>query len=348
MPRVTWVTVATDNPMGQQHYEHEIQRALLRKSDENWQFRDVRVSSLRSAMTGVRRSPSGLLRDASLPIALALGALTYRTRGLVHRFDLRLPPAPGPEIVTAHDLPPARFHDEGHLPSSIAAGARRALRVIVPSSFAAAELEELLGVTRSVVIPLGLSEAFQAPAPASDESLHARGLHDRFVVHAAGASSRKNLPALAHAWRGVHQEQPDLQLVLCGPPDERRQAAFDQVPGVVMAGRLTAPDVAGLMCRAAAVVVPSLYEGFGLPALEGMACGAPVVATRAGALPEVCGDGALLVGTSADEIGHGLLTVLGDDLLAASLAERGRARALTFSWDEAAARHLDVYRSVLA
>ena len=96
------------------------------------------------------------------------------------------------------------------------------------------------------------------------------------------------------------------------------------------------------------MVVPSLYEGFGLPALEGMACGRPVVAARTRALPEVRDDAALLVEPDADSLAAGLLQVLEDETLADSLRERGVARAATFSWQLAAERHLQVYRDVLA
>lgn len=341
--QVTWAAVATTTPMGQQHYETEIQRALRALATPDWRFRSVRVGPLRAGVPGVRRSPTRLLARAPLPVALSLGAALYRTRGLVHRFDLRLPPHPGPEVVTAHDLPPLRFPDEGTMPASVAAGARRARAVIVPSEFAADELQELLGVRRPVVVPYGLSRVYAAPRPAPDELLESLGVREPFVLHAAGATSRKNLPALAAAWRAVADEDSEPALVLCGPPDPRRDDAFGGLPRVVLPGRLEAEAVAGLMCRAAAVVVPSLYEGFGLPALEGMACGRPVVAARRGALPEVCGDAALLVEPDADGLAEGLLRVLHDDALAARLCSAGPARAATFSWDVAARRHLDVY-----
>jgi alpha-1,3-rhamnosyl/mannosyltransferase len=280
-------------------------------------------------------------------LALLLGAATYRTRGLVHRFDLRLPPHAGPEVVTAHDLPPARFPDEGSLPASIAGGARRARAVICPSRFAAEELTELLGVTRTRVIPYGLSRDYDNPRPATDDTLQGLGVRPPFLVHAAGASARKNLAALAQSWRALSSRYSDLSLLLCGPPDPRRDRAFDGTSRVVMPGRVASPVLASVMRRSAAVVVPSTYEGFGLPALEGMACGAPVVAARAGALPEVCGDAALLVAPSADGLAEGISAVLDDDALAARLRDSGLARAAEFSWERAARDHVAVYREAL-
>lgn len=347
MQPVTWASIATRTPMGQQHYETEIQRALHTLAPDR-EFRSVRVTSLRNDLPGARRAPSGLTLRAPLPVALAIGAATYRTRGLVHRLDLRLPPHPGPEVVTAHDLPAAHFDDEGTLPPSLAAGARRSRVVIAPTVFAAAELREHLGVTRTVVIPYGLAAEYQDPQPASGDVLVDLGITGPYVLHAAGASKRKNLPALAAAWRTVAAERPDLLLVLCGPADPRRDTAFSGLPRVVMPGRLPSATVAGLMCRAAAVVVPSLYEGFGLPALEGMACGRPVVAARTSALPEVCADAALLVDPGAAGLADGLLRVLDDDELQTRLASAGPRRAAEFSWERAAQAHLDVYDAVSA
>ena len=110
-----------------------------------------------------------------------------------------------------------------------------------------------------------------------------------------------------------------------------------------MIGRQEPELVARLMASSSAVVVPSLYEGFGLTALEGMACGTPVVAAACGALPEVCGQAALLVDPGPEGLAEGLLAVLESTEVAGRLRAAGPTRAATFSWDVAAERHLDVY-----
>jgi glycosyltransferase involved in cell wall biosynthesis len=334
--------------MGQQVYEHEIREALLRLGAAGWQFRDIRVSSLRGKLRGARRSPTRLLERAPFPVAQALGLFTYRTCGLVHRLDLRLPPNPGPEVITIHDLPLFHYADEGRLPRSAAAGAQRARLIICPSEFAAQEIREFLGASRVRVIPYGLSSTFANPVPAHDETLASLGIRGPFVLHAAGATTRKNLGELARAWRELAIRYPDLQLLLCGPPDLRRTEAFRNQQRIVAPGRLSPSMVSSLMARASAVVVPSLYEGFGLPALEGMACGVPVVASYAGALPEVCGDAALLVDPTAYGIATGISRVLEDAELGRELRARGRDRVACFSWDAAARAHLDAYGMALA
>lgn len=341
---LTWAVGATDNPMGQQHYETEIQRAIEGLQDvRGWKFTRLRLAPLRATTTGEqRRFPARLLRRGGEQTARAVGALTYRTAPFVHRLDLRLPPAGGREVVTAHDLPPLRFDDEGGLPTWVGAATRRAFGVITPSAFAENELRELLGVTRTWVIPYGLSGPYLRPQRALDSELAALGITGRYVLHAAGASARKNLGALAEAWPRVHAAT-GASLVLAGPPDSRRDRVFAGMPGTRSIGRQPPELVSRLMASSAAVVVPSLYEGFGLPALEGMACGVPVVAANRGALPEVCGDAALLVEPDAKGLSEGLLIALTSRELANRLRNQGPVRAATYSWDAAGRRHLDVY-----
>ena len=347
MPRVVWGTIATAGPMGQQRYEIEIQAAIRRRAD-GWLFEARRVTSLRSGLSGAKRIPSRLNGGAPLFLSVVLGRVVYGRPDLTHRFDLRLPAGPQPEVVTVHDVPPLRFQDEGKLTRAAVGSARRARRVIVPSNFAAEEVRGLLGVEDPVVIPYGVSAEYSEAPALSDGALGELGVKTPFIVHAAGASSRKNLPGLADAWRLLAAARADLQLVLCGPRDQRRDVAFAELPRVVRTGRLEPRVIAGLMRRASAVVVPSTYEGFGLPALEGMACGVPVVAARRGALPEVCGDAAVLTDPTGEALAEGLRMVLEDESLAGRLKASGLARASQFRWDKAAEEHLRVYNEVLA
>jgi glycosyltransferase involved in cell wall biosynthesis len=346
-PRVNWTSLATASPMGQQHYEVKIQEAMRIAGGSGWQFITSTVASLRSPVPANARFPMQLVHRMPASLAALAGQIRYPRADLVHRFDLRVPPGRLPEVVTAHDLPPARFDDEGGLPRFAMASARRAVGVICPSTFAADELRSLCGVTQTWVIPYGLSAEFQDPKPLPSLDLEALGVRGRYVVHAAGATKRKNLAGLAAAWQTLQSEGVDATLVLCGPPDQRRDDAFDGLAAVVKTGRLSLDTVAQLMAGAAAVVVPSTYEGFGLPALEGMACGAPVVAARCGALPEVCGDAGLLVAPSGEGLAAGLTLVLSDSDVAGRLVAQGLRRAKDFDWAVAADAHLDVYRQVL-
>jgi alpha-1,3-rhamnosyl/mannosyltransferase len=344
---VAWVTMASAHPMGQQRYETSLQRALRRREQDGWVFSSRRVSSLRSRERGGVRLPQRALAAAPSLAVRTVVQLAYGPARLVHRFDLRLPPRLGREVLTVHDLPPLRFPDEGRLSPRALASARGAVGVICPSQFAAEEVRTLLRPRRLWVVPYGVDEEVRRAAPLAPTELASHGITGRFVLHAAGATTRKNLDALALAWRQVAARCADTTLVLCGPPHPRRERLFVGVPATRYLGHLEPAKVASLMRSAAAVVVPSLYEGFGMPALEGMAAGVPVVAADQAALPEVCGGAALLVPATGEGIAEGLVEVLTDETRAASLRARGPERAAAFTWSRAADETLAVYEEAL-
>jgi alpha-1,3-rhamnosyl/mannosyltransferase len=242
-----------------------------------------------------------------------------------------------------HDLPPLRFHDEGTLPRWSVTTARDARLIICPSAFAADEAATLLGAERIRIVPNGVARHFFDAAPFSVTELAALGIEGPFVLHAGGATRRKNLEGLAAAWREVAKQIPGIRLALVGPPDSRRDQAFSGSPRTVRLGHRHAGDVARLMTSAALVVVPSTYEGFGLPALEAMAAGVPVLAARAGALPEVCGDAALLAGPDPGGLAAGIQELVEDADLRGELVKRGRERARDFTWERSARGHLEAY-----
>jgi alpha-1,3-rhamnosyl/mannosyltransferase len=216
---------------------------------------------------------------------------------------------------------------------------------ICPSQFAAQEITEFSGIDRDrvCVVPNGVSSVFGQAEPLGDAERQHAGVAGRYVLHVGGATARKNLRALSAAWREVTSVLPDMSLVLAGPPDRRRDEAFAGVPRVVMVGYCPEAKTARLMAGATLVVVPSVYEGFGLPAIEGMAASSPVVAARAGALPEVCGDAAYLVGPDATSIADAIVRVAEDTALRQELIARGLRRAAQFTWRRAAEGHLDAY-----
>jgi glycosyltransferase involved in cell wall biosynthesis len=340
MTTVRCLTLPTRNPMGQQNYEQAITAALV-DTPSRFRFEARTVGSMRS--TADVRMPVGAIARSRVLERACARVLLGRTA--THRFDLRIPPSAGPEVVTVHDLPPARFPDEGSLPP----WAWRSLRgkaVICPSQFAADEIRELLHADDITVIPYGVRPSFRQPEPLTADELRAMGINGPFVLHAAGASLRKNLSALAAAWVEVVAAVPDVQLVLCGPEHPARTSLFAPLPRTVLAGAVPLDRVARVMAAAQVVVVPSVYEGFGLPALEAMAVGTPAVVARAGALPEVVGDASLLVEPDADGLAEGLVAVLTDAGRARALREAGLLRSEEFRWDVAAKRHIQVYERV--
>jgi glycosyltransferase involved in cell wall biosynthesis len=219
----------------------------------------------------------------------------------------------------------ARWH--GALLPAIA---RRARRVITVSAFSAHELRELLGVD-AVVVPGGVGERFTPnadPAPARA----ALGLDRPYVLTVVSRLARKNLGALDAA--AARLAERGIDLVAAG--GERPQFREDAARGPRALGPVPDAHLPGLYAGALAFVLPSLYEGFGLPCIEAMACGTPVVAADAAALPETCGDAALYADPRdpralADAIDEAL-----DPPTAQRLREAGRRRAERFTWDRTA------------
>ena len=345
--RLALATLSAGQPMGQQVYEQELAHRAPDELGLGWEVDRVEVRTLRSAHPGTVRIPSWLIGDAPPALRRAAGRFLYRGHDVVHRFDLRLPPARHPEVLTVLDIVPWRFSDEGSTPADAAATARKAAVVICPSQFSADEVSSQFGVADPVAIHCGVDARFFDASPFPERRLEDLGVRTPFILHAGGCTQRKNLAGLAEAWPLVRSARPDTMLVLMGPPDERRDRLFASLPNTVLLGRVDDEIVPGIMAAAAAVVVPSTYEGFGLPALEGMAVGVPVVAVRRSSLPEVCGDGAYLVEPDASALADGLQAALGGGAETEAMITRGRARATGFTWEASAAAHAAVWRSCI-
>jgi glycosyltransferase involved in cell wall biosynthesis len=205
--------------------------------------------------------------------------------------------------------------------------------VIVPSEYVRGRVVEVLGVApkRVRAIHLGIDHERFRPGP--DE-------RDAFLLYPARPWPHKNHPRLFEAFRLVRRERPELRLVLTGGTLPRVLPE-----GVESRGVIGADELAALYRRAAALVFPSLHEGFGQPPLEAMACGCPVACSRATSLPEVCGDAAVYFDPhSPEDIAAGVLRALAEG---ERLAARGLARASEFTWDRSAREHEDAYRRLL-
>jgi glycosyltransferase involved in cell wall biosynthesis len=343
--RIGIVRLCSAEPMGQELAERALVAALILANDK-YSLTDLRIAGPRAPVAAERRLPVVKLSGLPWSTQRLVGRITYGRVNLVHRLDLRLPPAAAPEILTVHDIAPIRFSDEGRFPRMAMRSIMRAQAVACPSRFAAHELATQFGRTDIDVVPNGVDPAFLTASPLDSDERRLLGLPERWILHSGGASSRKNLGALAQAWPLVHARYPDITLLLSGPPDSRRDQLFRQLPGVRLMGKVSRPFLIKLMASAAVVVVPSHYEGFGLPALEAMACGVPLVATNVSSLSEVAGPGAILVDPTPEGLGEGLMQALAGvpaELLAAS---RELARART--WETAANGYLAIYDRVLA
>jgi len=215
--------------------------------------------------------------------------------------------------------------------------ARRALHVVTVSQFSAGEIRELLGVgsDRISVIAGGVDERF---SPRADPGAAARelGLARPYVLSVASATARKNLGALGPAAARLARAGVDLVAAGGSRPQFRereRASERDARDGIRRLGAVPERLLPGLYAGARAFVLPSLHEGFGLTCLEAMACGTAVVASTRGALPETCGDAALLVDPhDRDGLAQALERVLEDRPLSQRLVAAGRERARRYRW----------------
>jgi glycosyltransferase involved in cell wall biosynthesis len=279
-----------------------------------------------------------------------------------------------PYVVTIHDMANLFFEEEH---SGIRMQMRRfrfrrglvrANRVIAVSEATKRDVQNLMGVP-----PERISRVYNAPDPgflahAGEEHAEA---HERileryqitypFLLYAGNIRRHKNVPRLVEAFAVVREElakhpvYKEIRLVIIGDtisqhPAVRQTVIKSRVEHVVRFLGFVPFDT--LRCfyeTAAAFVFPSRYEGFGLPPLEAMACGAPVVASNVSSLPEVVGDAAVLVNPeNVFDIARGIRDVLLDETLRADLILRGRAQAARFSWSRTARQVLDIYQEVLS
>jgi len=245
-------------------------------------------------------------------------------------------------VVMLHDAAPFRHPDAYSRSYKLwhqrwgAAVGRRSLRVVTVSEFSARELVQLLGLDPGSVsvIAGGVGAGFSPtvdPAPVRAKF----ALHRMYVLTIGTDEPRKNLQALTVAIKRLAELGVDV--VRAG--DARRHFSDPTaVPGLRSLGYVQEQDLPGLYRGASAFVLPSVYEGFGLPCLEAMASGVPVVAANRAALPETCGTAAVLVDPDDREaIADALLGIMQDAALAARLREAGVSRAGGFAWERTTA-----------
>ena len=170
-----------------------------------------------------------------------------------------------------------------------------------------------------------------------------------YILHVSSYQPKKNTESLIKAFPLIRREFPNHRLVVTGPGHmgAASGAAAEGMKGVQFLGKVSNECLHRLYGDAALFVFPTLHETFGLPAVEAMAMGCPVLTTRRGSMPEVCGEGARYCSPEPDSIARHALTVLGDASLRRTLRKQGRARAKVFTWERAAKDVLRAYEEVL-
>ena len=272
---------------------------------------------------------------------------------------------PCPGIVTIYDLSfilfPQRFQSwrRLYLRWGTAYSARRARRVIAISASTRRDIVRLLGVPEAKVdvVPCGVDEDFRPVDQAGllDELRKKRHLPPRMLLFVGTIEPRKNLVTLLESYSILRERIHPPPLVIAGPKGWRHEEVFSQarelelLDDVIFPGYIPRDELPLWYNAADLFVYPSLYEGFGLPPLEAMACGTPVVASDTSSLPEVIGDAGLLVEPSnADEMALAMQRVLTDGDLRKALGKKGLERASTYTWRRAAQDTVKVYDRAVA
>ena len=277
---------------------------------------------------------------------------------LVHGPNFVVPPTRhAAQVATVHDLTCIRFPelctaDSLAYPELIRRALDRGATIHAVSAFVGDEVRDAfdVGADRVVVVPNGVTPLADGPGTDAATGVELAG-GARYVLAVGTVEPRKDLPGLVEAFDLLAADDAELRLVIAGPDGwgadalTRVVAASPHRDRIVRLGWVDDDARAALVRGAAVFAFPSRYEGFGLPPLEAMAAGTPVVATAAGSLPEVLGDAALLVAPGdADALAAALNRVLGDAATAAELVRAGRQQAAQFTWDATADGIVGIYR----
>jgi glycosyltransferase involved in cell wall biosynthesis len=262
---------------------------------------------------------------------------------VVHGPNYVVPPARDAcELVSVHDLTALKRPDlcddtTVRFPHLIRRALARGAHVQTGSRFVADEVVDAFGVHSDRVHPIH----YGAPGISGGDAGRGHELAggDRYVLAVGTIEPRKNLAMLVQAFDALAAGEPHLRLVLAGGNGWRIES-FEATLGaarhrdrVVRLGRVSEATKRDLLRGASVLAYPSLYEGFGFPPLEAMSAGVPVVATSVGSLPEVLGDGALLVPVEVDALTEALALVLTNESLRVDLVRRGHDRVARYSWD---------------
>jgi glycosyltransferase involved in cell wall biosynthesis len=280
---------------------------------------------------------------------------------VLHSPYYTVPPSPGlPTVVTVHDVtyftqPGAHDPEKAtYIKSATRTAARRATRLIVPSRFTRDEIVRLLNVDtdRVDVAPHGVDhQVFHRPREDERTRLSERlGLRGQpFLGFLGTVEPRKNVPNLIRGWVAAIAGRPDppaLVLAGAGGRDDDIDAAMADVPEglrLLRPGYLSWSSLPGFFGGATVVALPSVSEGFGLPVLEAMACGAPVLTTRCASLPEVGGDAVAYTEPDPDAIGQALRELIDDPVRRQKLGDAAHVRSYEFSWAASAEAHMAAF-----
>ncbi len=312
----------------------------------------------RVQVVDVPLSPFSLRQQWAVPRLLA-----RRGADLYHSPYYLMPYRPGvPTVLTVHDLIPLLFPRQSTLQARLlfrwttALALRTARQVIAVSEATLRDLQRHFHIPadRVSVVPEAPDPAFYPRPPTEVEALRRKyALPDSFVLYVGSNKPHKNLTRLMEAWAQITEHRIRNTLVLAGPwdpryPEPRLLAERLGLQNIRWLGPVPEADLPALYSAADLFVFPSLYEGFGLPVLEAMACGVPVVCSDTSSLPEVAGDAALWVDPNdVQALAAAITELLTSPARRAEMREKGFQQAARFSWERTATLTLEGYRGVV-
>jgi glycosyltransferase involved in cell wall biosynthesis len=306
-----------------------------------------------------------LIQDDSISLVHDVGNLGPF---LLRHKDLRIK-----KVLTVHDIAPVmlRLHPERIVSDWVARWdfttvlprlIQNTDLTIVDSYSTMADLIAQFRVDKEklAVVHLGVDTSFFHPSNDYSQVLNKYGLRHKFLLYVGADAARKNLKTLVRAYVSIFHEISD-DLALIGPISKNKIQAYINLSNIplqlkeeaqkriILLGRVPYDDLPSIYGAATALIFPSLYEGFGLPPLEAMACNAPVVLSDNSSLREVAGDAGLYIDNPLDceSISRNILEVVNNDSLRERLRIRGYKQARRFSWETTVQKTLDAYNSIL-
>ncbi len=212
--------------------------------------------------------------------------------------------------------------------------AKRARVIFTPSEYVKRKIQKQLGIKHVIVTPNGVDSTFFHP----EACQQTYAFPQKYILFVGSLQPRKNLAGLIQAWHAIKNDFKDLWLVIAGTAGHVfRIVKFWGDERIRFMNYVNEIDLPGLYAQAELLVLPSFDEGFGLPTIEAMACGTPVIVSNGGALPEVVGDAGLIFDVSKpDDLTKAIRECLSDNNLRVTLKEKGLARVKNFSWQQTA------------
>ncbi len=366
MTGVGWCEVGQTMAMARLHPEDNFYYSFFSRKDDHIKLEKLAPFS-ENIGANIAHFSGLLYRTASVVLPIPHKWFFKQKSDITHFFNYIAPPGvDGKTVITVHDMvyrtypETVRGRTKKILDMGLASSMKRADMIVTVSEFSKSEIIRYFPQHESKirVVPCGVDLDRFKPCQQPERIPEVKkklGIEGEYFLYVGTIEPRKNLERLINAYNIFCQHEKDApKLVLAGGKGWLYNGIFQRVTDlkleekVLFTQYIPDEDMNPLMCGALAFVFPSIYEGFGIPPLEAMACGVPVLASNAASLPEVTGDCAVTCDPySEEEIAEGLRRLYSDSELRADLSRRGLERAKTLTWDSSAEKLYSVYKELM-